>query len=122
MLVGFFIKEVSFAGFVSLHHLDIRQTPLEIATQQCKSVFHTEARVLQMSVDVLDLKGLKCPLPVLKTRKAMKALGPGVRLWVETTDPLAAIDMPNFCRESGHQLIETGQTGQTLRFLIEKGE
>ena len=75
-----------------------------------------------MSIDVLDLKGLKCPLPVLKTRKAMKALGPGVRIWVETTDPLAAIDMPNYCRESGHLLIETAKTGEILRFLIEKGE
>jgi tRNA 2-thiouridine synthesizing protein A len=105
-----------------MYHFKIRQTPLEIAFQQCKSLFHPAARVRQMSIDVLDLKGLKCPLPVLKTRKAMKALGPGVRIWVETTDPLAAIDMPNYCRESGHLLVETAQTGEILRFLIEKGE
>ena len=73
-----------------------------------------------MTIEVLDLKGLKCPLPVLKTRKAMKELAPGGQIWVETTDPLAAIDMPNFCQESGHRLLETAENDSGLRFLIEK--
>ena len=73
-----------------------------------------------MTIKVLDLKGLKCPLPVLKTRKAMKELASGSQIWVETTDPLAAIDMPNFCQESGHHLLETAENDSGLRFLIEK--
>jgi len=71
-----------------------------------------------MNDDILDLKGLKCPLPVLKTRRAMRGLGPGARLWVETTDPLAVIDMPNYCREDGHELVETVEADGFHRFLI----
>jgi tRNA 2-thiouridine synthesizing protein A len=72
--------------------------------------------------DVLDLKGLKCPLPVLRTRKALRSLSPGTRLWVEATDPLSALDIPNFCREDGHALIETGEKDGVRRFLIERGQ
>ena len=69
---------------------------------------------------VLDLRGLKCPLPVLKTRKAMASMRPGARLWVETTDPLAAIDLPNFCSESGNRLVVREQARNFQRFLIER--
>jgi tRNA 2-thiouridine synthesizing protein A len=70
---------------------------------------------------VLDLRGLKCPLPVLKARKAMAPMRAGARLWVETTDPLAAIDIPNFCRENGHRLVEMRQEKDYQRYLIERG-
>jgi tRNA 2-thiouridine synthesizing protein A len=70
---------------------------------------------------VLDLRGLICPLPVLKTRKRMTAMTKGERIWVETTDPLAAIDMPNFCQEAGHRLVETDRMADGIRFLIERG-
>ena len=72
--------------------------------------------------DVLDLKGLKCPLPVLRTRKALRGLAPGTRLWVEATDPLSALDIPNFCREDGHALIEAAERDGVRRFLIERGQ
>ncbi len=49
----------------------------------------------------LDLKGLKCPLPVLLTRKALRSLRPGDLLIVECTDPLAPIDIPHLAREMG---------------------
>lgn len=55
---------------------------------------------------VLDLRGLQCPLPVLKTRNAMRKLQEGARLWVRTDDPLAVIDLPNFCNEYGQGLVE----------------
>lgn len=48
-----------------------------------------------------DLRGLKCPLPVLKTRKRMENLTPGALIEIETTDPLAVIDIPHFCNEDG---------------------
>ena len=70
---------------------------------------------------VLDLRGLKCPLPVLKTRKALLSVAPGCRLWVEATDPLAVIDLPHFCRENGHNLIEFSEGNGIKRFLIERG-
>ena len=52
----------------------------------------------------LDLSGLKCPLPALRTRKALRALAPGARLAVTATDPLAGIDIPNVVREEGAAL------------------
>ena len=54
------------------------------------------------SPTVLD--GLKCPLPALRTRKALKQAAPGKRLVVECTDPLATIDIPNLLRETGDTL------------------
>jgi tRNA 2-thiouridine synthesizing protein A len=70
---------------------------------------------------ILDLRGLKCPMPVLKSRKAMRAMLPGEEIWVETTDPLAAIDIPNFCRTDGHRLVECKPGDGFQRFLIAKG-
>jgi tRNA 2-thiouridine synthesizing protein A len=69
----------------------------------------------------LDLRGLACPLPVLKARKALLGLAPGRRLLVEASDPLAAIDIPHFCREAGHTLLATEKRGDAWAFLIERG-
>ena len=70
---------------------------------------------------VYDLRGLNCPLPVLKAAKRLARMRAGSRLWVETTDPLAAIDMPAFCSEAGHRLVETAAFDGGHRFLIERG-
>ncbi|EJL57595.1 putative redox protein, regulator of disulfide bond formation [Rhizobium sp. CF122] len=74
-----------------------------------------------MSTVLYDLRGLKCPLPVLKTRRKMSSLQKGALIRVETTDPLAGIDIPHFCSEDGHELIETEKTEVGHRFLIRKG-
>ncbi|MAS06886.1 MAG: response regulator SirA [Ahrensia sp.] len=71
--------------------------------------------------ETYDLRGLKCPMPVLKTRKRMIGLKAGERLWVHTSDPLAVIDIPHFCQESGHALIESETAEGGHRFLIERG-
>lgn len=71
--------------------------------------------------DVYDLKGLKCPLPVLRAKKRLAALPPGSLLWLETTDPLASIDIPAFCTEEGHRLVEREVSGDGHRFLVERG-
>jgi tRNA 2-thiouridine synthesizing protein A len=68
-----------------------------------------------------DLRGLNCPLPVLRTRKRLDGMRPGERLWVETTDPLAVIDIPAFCAEAGHRLIANEPLNGGHRFLIERG-
>jgi len=70
---------------------------------------------------VYDLKGLKCPLPVLKTRRRLADLPPGALLVIETTDPLAVIDIAHFCNEDGHALIETRPLDGGHRFQIRKG-
>jgi tRNA 2-thiouridine synthesizing protein A len=68
----------------------------------------------------LDLSGLKCPLPALRTRKALKGLPVGQCIAVTCTDPLAAIDIPNLLRETGDTLEGQDQTGDKLVFLIRK--
>lgn len=69
----------------------------------------------------LDLKGLNCPLPVLKARRALARLPAGTRLAVEATDPMSAIDIPHMCAEDGHDLIETRRDGRLLVFVIVAG-
>ncbi|WP_311032058.1 sulfurtransferase TusA family protein [Mesorhizobium koreense] len=73
-----------------------------------------------MAMTQLDLTGLKCPLPALKTRKALKSIGPGDRLEVRCTDPLAAIDIPNLINETGDRLEATERDGNHIVFVIEK--
>ncbi len=68
----------------------------------------------------LDLTGLKCPLPALRTAKALKGLSPGAVLEVHCTDPLSVIDIPNLVRETGDMITIMERTEQRIVFLIEK--
>lgn len=70
---------------------------------------------------ILDVKGLKCPLPVLRAKKALAALAPGAQLDVEATDPAALKDFPAFCEMTGHVLVETRTEGDVYRFTIRRG-
>jgi tRNA 2-thiouridine synthesizing protein A len=72
------------------------------------------------AADVYDLRGLNCPLPVMKARRRLSDLPAGALLWLETTDPLAVIDIPHFCREAGHRLVATEAAPYGHRFLVEK--
>jgi tRNA 2-thiouridine synthesizing protein A len=69
----------------------------------------------------LDVRGLACPLPVLKARKALAGMAPGARLLVAATDPVARIDMPHFCAEAGHRLLLAESRDGVHRFLIGRG-
>lgn len=73
-----------------------------------------------MTETLLNLRGLKCPLPALKTRKALTRLAAGEELVVECTDPLAGIDIPNLLRETGDKLIDTDKTPDLIVFRIQK--
>jgi tRNA 2-thiouridine synthesizing protein A len=73
-----------------------------------------------MTTTKLDLTGLKCPLPALKTRKALKALASGDFLEVRCTDPLSVIDIPNLIRETGDKVEITERAEREIVFLIEK--
>lgn len=68
----------------------------------------------------LDLRGLKCPLPVLRTRKALIGLQGAARLHIACTDPMAAIDIPHFIKVSGQRLTESRREDNVLHFTIEK--
>ena len=70
--------------------------------------------------DVIDLTGLLCPLPVLKARKYLAAMQSGHVLKVLATDPMAAIDMPHFCNEQGHELLASVKNGDVLEFRIKR--
>ena len=73
-----------------------------------------------MTTTKLDLAGLKCPLPALKTRKALKSVSPGDFLEVHCTDPLSVIDIPNLIRETGDKVDITARDEKKIVFLIEK--
>jgi tRNA 2-thiouridine synthesizing protein A len=73
-----------------------------------------------MAKTKLDLSGLKCPLPALKTRKALKTVAPGDFLEVICTDPLSVIDIPNLIRETGDKVEITERREKQITFLIEK--
>jgi tRNA 2-thiouridine synthesizing protein A len=75
-----------------------------------------------MNTTKLDLTGLKCPLPALKTRKALKSVKPGERLEVHCTDPLSVIDIPNLIRETGDKVEITDRSERRIVFLIEKAD
>lgn len=67
----------------------------------------------------LDAKGLKCPLPIIRTRKALKDVPAGGRLEVLTTDPGSVADFEAFCRTTGNPLLESTAEGGVFRFVIE---
>lgn len=73
-----------------------------------------------MTTTKLDLTGLKCPLPALKTRKALGTIRPGDRLEVHCTDPLSAIDIPNLIGETTDRIENIARDGDRIIFLIER--
>jgi tRNA 2-thiouridine synthesizing protein A len=68
----------------------------------------------------LDLRGLQCPLPALRTRKVLRKLAPGDLLIVECTDPLAVIDIPHLVRETGDTLERQDATDGLYIFHIRR--
>lgn len=68
----------------------------------------------------LDLRGLRCPQPVLRAKKALRTMEAGARLTLECTDPLTVIDVPHFCNQTGNRLITREQRGDLYVFTIEK--
>ena len=69
---------------------------------------------------LLDTKGLKCPIPVLKARKAMKSIDSGETLRVVATDPSAVEDFAAFCEVGGHTLLESSEDAGIYTFVIQK--
>ena len=73
-----------------------------------------------MADKTVSLRGLKCPLPALRTKKLLSGMASGDRLTIECTDPLAAIDIPNLLRQTGDALEDKQQAGELLTFTIRK--
>jgi tRNA 2-thiouridine synthesizing protein A len=73
-----------------------------------------------MPETTLDTRGLKCPLPVLRARKAMQSVAPGELLRVLATDPAAVRDLQAFCAATGHELVEHGEQAGEFTFLLRR--
>lgn len=71
-----------------------------------------------MADQVLDAKGLNCPLPILKAKKALKEVPPGGTLEILATDPGSVADFEAFCRTTGNELVESKSEGGVYTFLI----
>ncbi len=74
-----------------------------------------------MDTHDLDATGLLCPLPVLKLRKRLMALKAGDVMRLRADDPAAIVDVPHFCAEAGHTLVETKDDGDAQLYLVRKG-
>lgn len=74
-----------------------------------------------MSEHTLDVRGLLCPMPVIRTQNRVKELAPGARLQILCTDPGAVIDIPVWCRINGHKVLETDEQQKLISILIEVG-
>jgi tRNA 2-thiouridine synthesizing protein A len=72
--------------------------------------------------EVLDASGLLCPMPVIRTSKAMKLLGPGQVLRLVATDRGSVADIPAWADSTGNELLEWHEEGDTFVFLLRKGE
>ncbi|MDP6427008.1 MAG: sulfurtransferase TusA family protein [Rhodospirillales bacterium] len=68
----------------------------------------------------LDTSGLKCPLPVLKAKKALRAMEPGEVIRVTATDPDSMQDFPEYCANAGHQLLQAAEAEGVFTFRIRK--
>ena len=69
----------------------------------------------------IDCEGLLCPLPVLRARKRLASMAPGAVLRVRATDAMAAIDLPHFCTEAGHEFLAATNEGAVTLYLIRVG-
>jgi tRNA 2-thiouridine synthesizing protein A len=73
-----------------------------------------------MANTVLDTKGLNCPLPILKAKKAIGQIAVGEQLEILATDPGSVKDFESFCRQTGQQLLSSTQEGNVFRFVIQR--
>ena len=72
------------------------------------------------ATQILDARGLNCPLPILRTKKALSALAKGETLAVTSTDPGSIKDMQSFCNQTGNELVSSQTNQGEFEFLIRK--
>jgi tRNA 2-thiouridine synthesizing protein A len=73
-----------------------------------------------MADEILDAKGLNCPLPILRAKKALKGMSTGTTLEIQATDPGSVKDFEAFCRVTGNELMDSSSDGGEFKFLIKK--
>ncbi len=75
---------------------------------------------MQQTIDEVDARGMSCPLPLLKAKKALNALAPGALLRVLATDTGSVRDLRVFCEQSGNVLLESAECDGVYRYLLQK--
>ncbi|MGD8428841.1 MAG: sulfurtransferase TusA family protein [Ectothiorhodospiraceae bacterium] len=70
--------------------------------------------------DLLDVRGLNCPLPILKTKKQLVSMTEGQVLYVRATDPHSVIDFTAFCDKTGNELVRRWDEDGEYHFLVRK--
>ncbi len=75
-----------------------------------------------MADQTLDAKGLNCPLPILRAKKALAGLKPGNTLEILATDPGSVKDFQAFCRTTGNELVESTTEGNVFRFILRRAQ
>jgi tRNA 2-thiouridine synthesizing protein A len=93
---------------------------LDATSGELSSLASDTQQRLAVAESKVSLRGLKCPLPALKTRKLLAKLSAGDVLEIECTDPLTTIDIPSLLRETGDQLEESARKGMAFVFRIRK--
>ena len=73
-----------------------------------------------MASEVLDLRGLKCPLPALFARRALERAGAGAEIEIVTDDPMAPIDVPHMCRHEGFEFVSVTRDGDQARMVLRR--
>lgn len=68
----------------------------------------------------LDVKGLNCPLPILRTKKALAEMASGQVLRIQATDPGALKDFPAFAKQTGNELVEQGEENRVFEFFLKR--
>jgi len=74
-----------------------------------------------MSHALLDAKGLNCPLPILRAKKALQGVPAGGLLEIHATDPGSVKDFEAFCRATGNELVTSSQEDKVFKFVIKRG-
>jgi tRNA 2-thiouridine synthesizing protein A len=74
----------------------------------------------EAEIGLLDLRGLKCPLPALYARRALERAAPGTTIAVLSDDPLAGVDLPHMCRTEGYVVLHSEREGEALRILLKR--
>lgn len=72
------------------------------------------------AAELLDLRGLKCPLPALFARKALERATPGTAIEVLADDPMAIVDVPHMCSQEGYEALSAERSGDESRFVLRR--
>jgi tRNA 2-thiouridine synthesizing protein A len=74
----------------------------------------------EMAQDEIDLRGLKCPLPALMARRALRSAASGVTIRIVTDDPMAPIDVPHMCRQENYEVVSVTRDGDVARMVLKR--